>query len=221
VTVVSDPTVLMMHEGQVTRRDDPEERGRVKVLVPGFYEPESPWAPPLASPGGGSAQRGHFEPPAVGATVCVFLKLGDRAHPRYLTGSWGLPGGVSDVPTNAAVEGDDRQNAVTEDAAWRVERDSRTASEKYLVRHGGSTLALLLDGATGKVFIADEAATEQVVLGTAFFADLNTLLAALKVFTTSLGALPGQGPAATTFSGAIDALVTALPSDLSQKVFVK
>lgn len=169
-----------LYEGEVTRRDDPDGLGRVKILIPGIIEPETPnWAWPMGSPGGGSAQRGTFEPPAVGSTVMVWFKMGERDYPYYLTGPWGEPGGVSDVPTNAEVEASDRQNAVTEDEEWRVERDSRSSGKKYLIRHKNSSLAVLLDADADKVHLVRETASQAIVRGTAYRAAETAHLTAI------------------------------------------
>jgi Type VI secretion system/phage-baseplate injector OB domain len=134
---MSEGTHPLLYLGEVTRRDDPDGLGRVRCLIPGVIEPETRWAFPMGAPGAGTAKRGHFEPPAVGSNVMVQFLLGDPDHPYYQTGPWGDPGGVSDVPEGAAVEGDDRQAAVTEDEEWRITRDSRdpAANKRYKVEH--------------------------------------------------------------------------------------
>lgn len=212
-----------LYIGRVTRRDDPDGLGRVKVEIPGVAEPESTWAWPLGPGGGGSAQRGDFDPPAVDSTVGVLFNQGEVDEPYYLTGPWGAPGGSSDVPTGAQVgTGDDardRQVAVREDAEWRITRNSLSASPEFLIEHAGSTTAIKVDGT--KVYLGETGATDAAVKGTAFFSDLNTFLAALKTFVTSLSALPGQAGPATTFNAALDALVAQLPNDLAEKVNVK
>ena len=63
-----------LYEGEVTRRDDPDGLGRIKVRIPGVVEPETPsWAFPIGSQGGGWAQHGSWEPPPIGANVNVVL----------------------------------------------------------------------------------------------------------------------------------------------------
>ena len=195
-----------LYEGEVTRRDDPDGLGRVKVLIPGIVEPETPnWAWPMGSPGGGSAQRGTFEPPAIGATVMVQFKLGELDYPYYLIGPWGEPGGTSDVPTDAEVEGENRQNAVTEDAEWTVQRDSRSGENKVLVRHKSSGLAILVDAELGQVALVDEAADQALVRGTEYraaeVAALGDLVAAIDSLVAAMDSF-GSDP---TFSAAFSA----------------
>ena len=233
-SVQHDERLPFLYEGEVTRRDDPDGLGRVKVLIPGVVEPETPnWAWPAGAPGGGSAQRGTFEPPAVGANVLVLFKLGERDYPYYMTGPWGEPAGTSDVPTNAEVEGADRQNAVTEDEEWRVERDSRSGGAKYLVRHKGSSLAVLLDADADKVFLVREAAGQAIVRGTEYRAAevgyQGGLYTALKVFSAALKAattLANVITAGTILDGALAALTDKDIKDdptayLSEKGFVE
>ena len=90
-----------LHIGQVVDRADPEQLGRVRVRIPGLVEPASAWAFPLGSVGGGSAGRGFFAIPEVGAEVGVLFHRGDADHPYYLAGHWGRPGGASEVPAPA------------------------------------------------------------------------------------------------------------------------
>lgn len=232
-----DRRLLGLYLGRVTNRQDPDGLGRVKVEVPGLLEPESTWAWPLGSPGGGTAQRGHFEPPAVEATVAVLFHQGEVDEPYYLTGPWGAPDGTSDVPQDAAVgsgsEAADRQVAVTEDGAWRIVRDSTSAGDRYLLEHKGSTLALHLDGGADKLYLVREGATEALVLGTSYRAAevgyQGGLYTALKVFSNSLKTattLANVIAAGSTLDGALAALtdkdIKDTPSAyLSQKGFTE
>jgi hypothetical protein len=208
-----DDRLPYLYEGEVTRRDDPDGLGRVKVLIPGVVEPETPnWAWPMASPGGGSAQRGTFEPPAVGSNVLVMFKLGERDYPYYMTGPWGEPGGVSDVPTNAAVEDADRQNAVTEDEEWRVERDSRTSGKKYLIRHKNSSQALLFDADADKLYLVRESASQAFVRGTEYRAAEVTYTNGVHGALIALGEALGLAAGWPAVVAAGEALTLALNS---------
>ena len=64
-----DSRLLGMYVGYVTKRDDEEQLGRVRVCIPGVLEPESAWAWPLGTSGGGSKDRGFFAVPEEGAEV--------------------------------------------------------------------------------------------------------------------------------------------------------
>lgn len=76
---------------------DPLMIGRVKVKVPGLID-ESEWGFPLA--GGGSAQRGRWQVPKVGADVTVWFHRGDpHGNFFFLPGHWGVPSGSSEAPT--------------------------------------------------------------------------------------------------------------------------
>lgn len=86
--------------GEVVDNADPENLGRVRVLVPGLLEPESSWAWPIGRMYG--VQNGLWWVPEVGSPVFVFLDQGDVDHPLYMPGWWGKPGGTSDVPEEAA-----------------------------------------------------------------------------------------------------------------------
>jgi hypothetical protein len=84
-----DGRLLGLLVGYVTDCADPEGLGRVRVCIPGLIEPESAWAWPLGTSGGGSAGRGIFAVPEVNAQVAVFFERGDVERPYYLCGHWG------------------------------------------------------------------------------------------------------------------------------------
>lgn len=84
-----DTRLLGMYVGYVTKRDDEEQLGRVRVCIPGVLEPESAWAWPLGTSGGGSKDRGFFAVPEEGAEVAVFFNQGNIDAPYYLTAHWG------------------------------------------------------------------------------------------------------------------------------------
>ena len=84
--------------GKVVRNDDPQGIYRVTVMVPGLEEPESNWALPRGTIGGGSYRRGGWLTPAVGANVYVSWLGGDRTKPLYEGGPW-APG---DQPQDSA-----------------------------------------------------------------------------------------------------------------------
>lgn len=90
--------MLGLYVGYVVQRDDPEQLGRVKICVPGVLEPESAWAWPLGTGGGGSKDAGLFAVPDLGAEVGVFFNRGDVEAPYFLTANWGKPNGESEVP---------------------------------------------------------------------------------------------------------------------------
>lgn len=79
--------------GEVVDIEDPLEVGRVRFMIPGFIEPESAWAYPLGTLGGGKEKRGAYFVPEVEATVGILFLRGEVDHPYYLTAGWG-----NDVP---------------------------------------------------------------------------------------------------------------------------
>ncbi len=87
--------------GVVIDNVDPEGLHRVRVAIPGLIE-ISAWAYPIGAPGGGSAQRGGWTVPAIGATVVVQFVGGDVERPLYSGGWWGKPKGTTEIGTEAA-----------------------------------------------------------------------------------------------------------------------
>lgn len=79
-----------VYRGQVMRNDDPDERGRVQVMVPqvghkpGAYP--ALWVGPAEK--GAGADRGSFFPPEVGDSVWVTFLFGDPSVPGMYYGGW-------------------------------------------------------------------------------------------------------------------------------------
>ncbi|MCA2977361.1 MAG: hypothetical protein INH37_03670, partial [Myxococcaceae bacterium] len=65
----NDTLRLGLYVGYVTDRNDDAQLGRVRVCIPGVIEPESAWAWPLGTVGGGSKDRGIFAVPEKFAEV--------------------------------------------------------------------------------------------------------------------------------------------------------
>jgi uncharacterized protein involved in type VI secretion and phage assembly len=123
-----DTRLLGMYVGYVTKRDDEEQLGRVRVCIPGVVEPESAWAWPLGTVGGGSKDRGFFAVPEEGAEVAVFFNQGNVDTPYYLCAHWGKPNGESEVPEEARKSPPD--NRVLSTATFRIELDESKDSRK-------------------------------------------------------------------------------------------
>ena len=120
---------LGLYTGTVVDRVDPKALGRVRIRVPGLLEPASAWAWPLGTLGGGSAGRGGWFVPELGAEVGVLFNQGDVDHPYYLAGNWGRPEGASEVPEparDAATQAPDVR--VIETKLWRIVLDDRPES---------------------------------------------------------------------------------------------
>jgi len=96
--VTTDLRFMVVHLGTVTDRNDPEGLGRVRLRIPGLIEPETAWAWPLGTVGGGAAACGFFAVPPEGADCAVWFAGGDPDVPLYIAGPYGKPGGQSEVP---------------------------------------------------------------------------------------------------------------------------
>lgn len=197
--------------GFVTRRDDPEGRGRIKVQVPGVIEPESPnWVEEIGGVGGGGAQRGTFDPPDVGATVAVFCHRGNQDRLFFARGPYGAPGNASDVPTDGEVEGDDRALVSTEDEEWLIQRDSMSTSspQRYRVKHKSSGAEIVIES-DDNIRITRQSASQAFVRGTEYRLAEKTYMSALhSAIATFATACKASGD--PTLSGAASALETAL-----------
>jgi len=137
--------------GYVTDRADPERLGRVRVCIPGLVEPESSWAWPLGTVGGGSAGRGFFAVPEMGAEVAVFFNQGDveNGAPHYLCAHWGKPGGVSEVPAEA--QRAEPNNRVLSTETFCIELDEEPGQRKLKLTNRKTGCALTFDAETNSV----------------------------------------------------------------------
>jgi uncharacterized protein involved in type VI secretion and phage assembly len=89
------------HRGIVTDNQDPQKRGRLKLLVPSVLADQATdWALPCV-PYGGAAQQGMFMIPEVDAQVWVEFEEGDIHRPIWVGTFWQQE---SDVPEDAAKE---------------------------------------------------------------------------------------------------------------------
>lgn len=90
-----------LYEGVVTDNADPEKRGRLRVQIPGVIEPQTGWAEPTATFGGGGPQRGGIIVPEVGTSVDVMFVLGDPQRPKWMASHWGeRPDTGSEMPAD-------------------------------------------------------------------------------------------------------------------------
>lgn len=84
----------------VVQNDDPEGEYRCRLEVVGLVALTT-WAYPFGTIGGGSAQRGGFVVPDVGADVVVMFLMGDLERPIYTPAHWSTRGGASEMPLPA------------------------------------------------------------------------------------------------------------------------
>lgn len=138
-----DTRLTGMYVGYVTARKDPEGLGRVRVCIPGVLEPESTWAWPLGTSGGGFKDRGFFAVPEEGAEVAVFFNQGDIDEPYYLSAHWGKPDGESEVPEEA--QKDPPDNRVLATPTFRIELDESEGARKLKLTNRKTGDHLLFD----------------------------------------------------------------------------
>lgn len=74
--------------GTVRDTNDPEQRGRLKILAPKIHttRPLPMWVPAIGQSVGLDSPRGTFVVPEVGATVAVMFLDGDPEQPVWLPG---------------------------------------------------------------------------------------------------------------------------------------
>jgi len=139
----NDTLRLGLYVGYVTDRNDDAQLGRVRVCIPGVIEPESAWAWPLGTVGGGSKDRGFFAVPEKFAEVAVFFNQGKEDAPYYLPAHWGKPGGESEVPAEAQRNPPDNRVFATEH--FRIELNETAKRRKLKLTNKKTGDALTFD----------------------------------------------------------------------------
>jgi len=94
---MSEEKYFGKYRGTVINNVDPEQRGRIQVMVPDVSNIMlSSWAMPCLPIGG--MQMGMFAVPPIGAGVWVEFEQGDPDYPVWVGCFWGL---VAEVPSLA------------------------------------------------------------------------------------------------------------------------
>lgn len=148
----ADTRLLGLHVGYVTDRRDPEGLGRVRVCIPGLIEPDSAWAWPLGTGGGGARDHGLFAVPPEGAEVGVLFAQGDVDAPYYLCAQWGKPGGRCEVPEEG--QKDPPDNRVLATPTFRVELDESAGGKRLKLTNRRTGDHLVFDAETNTVALS-------------------------------------------------------------------
>lgn len=177
--------------GVVKSRKDPLGLGRITLLVDGLFEDGTSWLTPLGM-GGGSANRGFFNPPKEKSVACAFFPMGLIGPGFYLAGGWGKKG---EQPTGAVVEGNNTR-AVFEDDQWLVSIDDRGGKGLVEVKHKKEGTYIKL-AENGDVTVHAKAgklqgdATQAMVLGNSLDTFLKALIVKLNTHVHLGGTISG------------------------------
>lgn len=118
------------YQGVVTDNQDPQQRGRLRLLVPSVYgEQHSGWAQPCFPFAGRG--WGWFAVPEAGCRVWVEFEEGDPQRPIW-TGGW--PAEPADVPADAALP-DPQVRLLQSMSGLQVMLDDRSGAEQLRLRH--------------------------------------------------------------------------------------
>lgn len=223
---MSESIFLAPIDGIVVDNKDPLVLGRVRVRIPGLIEPASNWAEPIGA--GGSAQRGSYDVPEIGATVTVQFMMGDPERPKYQAGYWGKPDGQSEAPSyvRGLSNGDAPQVKAYETRHFEIVIDDRSGHEVAIIRAKAgerTEFRIAQDGTVTvtakKILLGGPDADQPFVLGGKWQEMMNTLLTALgtHIHLTSVG--PTDLPLALKIT--TDQLSSTLSSNLSKISFGK
>lgn len=175
-----------LYMGLVHSTDDPENMGRVEVVVPAVAG-DAPLglAMPLTAIGGGKDGLGIFAVPPKGAVVGVMFENGDIHSPFYFPGWFPAPGGSSSAPTVGGSSPGDPEIIIWQTPKFTISMDAAASLLRIESREAAQNgnLYFQLDGVTGAMtlstdavkdlLLGDTAATELAVLGNAFLTFFN------------------------------------------------
>jgi hypothetical protein len=129
--------------GQVSGNEDPQQQGRVQVIVPAIFGAElAVWARPCFS-------FGHFFVPPVGAQVWVEFEAGDPEYPIWV-GTW-YP--QSATPEESRVTPPDNR-VIQTPSGHTVEFDDTDGAARITIRHKDNSFLAIDD--KGSVVVANK-----------------------------------------------------------------
>jgi len=144
-----DARLMGMLGGVVTDRKDPLGLGRVRVKIPGLFEPMGIWALPQG--GGGGRNSGFFSVPQLDADVNVWFRNGDPDAPYYMASSWGTgeaPAESEDGPVPL-----DPDNHVWSFPGFRMEWNTGGGVQKFRITNQKTGDTITMDQASNEILI--------------------------------------------------------------------
>ena len=183
-----------LYQGRVLDNRDELGQLRVRLFVDGVCD-ESPWAVPMGTAGGGSADRGGWIVPDIGAAVFVMFISGNVEHPVYTCGAWPTPavGPSRPVPLKADVPELEAHQVPTLQlcgGALSVYADERAGKRKLVFQDnrlpaGGEPFALLWDLENGTLHINNDGGIFMRSNGSVVIDALNVTIKGRNVRTTT------------------------------------
>lgn len=213
------------YRGLVTDNMDPDNLGRLRVLVPEVLgEVVTGWASPCAPYFG--TQAGFFAMPPIGAGVWVEFEAGDLSRPIWVGGWWGEqdvpmgPMGARTTPNTKVLRSEGGLIVVLDDSAQTISVSDAAGTSSMVVDVGKGNVTLkapkrvvfeapqILEGSNGAV--------QRAVLGDQLLSYLNQLVTMFNAHVH-----PGQlaaGILPVTPAPPVPPFPAATPSLVSVKV---
>lgn len=144
----ADSAYYGKYRGSVSDNEDPEGRGRLKLIVPSLFGPDTvtDWALPCL-PFGGEAEVGQFTVPSVGALVWVEFEQGDISYPIWTGTYWDASmTAPADVPVRRIFK---------TPFGHILEFDDTEGEEAIRIIHGGDAAASIVLDETGSIVLTD------------------------------------------------------------------
>jgi len=147
-----------------------------------LLEPESAWALPLGTSGGGFKDNGFFAVPELNAEVGIFFNQGNIDAPYYLAAHWGKPGGTSEVPL--AAQRGEPTNRVLSTKTFQVELDEGEGKRKLKLTNKKTGDHLVFDAEDNTVTLESTTALNLRALGAVSIDALHVTIAGRVVRRT-------------------------------------
>lgn len=179
---VGGPRYYGMRIGRVVKRD--AKTKRIKFIIEGFIEPDSPWARPLTAMAGGSASVGAVGLPRVGAEVAIWFANGEIEQPYYMPAGWGddeVPAEVEDKE-DATIWSSENFAIVMDDSA--NSKKLRIVSRKNLDDDNEPLDLIEIDAEDNSVTIKATTALNLEAIGIVSIDAANVVIKGRKVMPT-------------------------------------
>lgn len=124
------------YRAKVVDNADPENRGRLRLHIPGALGKEvvSGWALPC-TPYGGAADQGFFFVPEIDATVWAEFEAGNLDYPIWVGTFWGKPGGASEIPKPADEQSPPTRKMIRTVKGSCIEIEDKDGEEVFIIQY--------------------------------------------------------------------------------------
>lgn len=146
-----------LYAAVVISNEDPEQRGRLRVFIPGIHPKDSPennypWAEICAQ--GVGPGRGALKIPKVDETVWIMFNQGDPERPVWMGSWWGAPGGQTELPEEIKRPKSDEHYVIKTDGGNLIDMSDEEGKVGITIKIADGK-KVSLDNSNNKIDITD------------------------------------------------------------------